>query len=369
MSVIARLKNARQVIRDTGLDAIVVTNPTNRRYLTGFTAEDHAADESAGVVLLTAENATLIVSPTNLPWAAAEADAESITVKPHNGDMPGTIAERLTGIDATTVAVEDLTTPTAVWFALRASLGERVEMVRASDCIDQFRAIKTADELEHLREAARLTDTAFAIAVDRLRKGVTEREAADVVRDALREVGSEGEAFETIVSSGPNAAKPHHRPGARRLAAGEPIVIDMGARVSGYNGDLTRTVSLGKADEKLGRIYGVVLEAQLAGLDAIRAGVSAARVDQATREAFAAHGLEQHVVHSAGHGLGLRVHEAPSVRKTSEETLDAGHVITMEPGLYIEGWGGVRIEDVVIVRNTGHENITTAPKGLDSLEH
>ncbi|MDQ4044730.1 MAG: M24 family metallopeptidase, partial [Chloroflexota bacterium] len=319
--------------------------------------------------LLTAEHASLIVSPTNLPWALAEADTEAITVEPHSGDLPGTVAERLSDIDATTVAIEDLTTPAAVWFALKETLGEGVELVRAGDCIDQFRAVKTADELDHLREAARLTDAAYAIAVDRLRAGMTEREAAAVILDALREVGSEGEAFETIVASGPNAAKPHHRPGARPLAAGEPIVIDMGARVSGYNGDLTRTICLGRADEKLGRIYAVVLEAQFAALDAIRAGVSAARVDQVTREVFAARGLEKHVVHSAGHGLGLRVHEAPSLRKTSEETLDAGHVITLEPGLYLEGWGGVRIEDVAIVCNTGHENITTAPKGLDTLEH
>lgn len=366
MSVSARLENARRVLRDTGLDAILVTNPTNRRYLTGFTAEDHAADESSGVVLLTADTATLFVSPTNLPWALAESD-ESVTVVPYQGGLPGTIVERLAGTDASTIAIEDATTPAAVWFTLQEAL-EGVELVRAGDCVDQFRATKTEDELELLRDAARLTDETFAIAVERLREGMTEREAANTVRDALRQVGSDGEAFDTIVASGPNAAKPHHRPGSRPLAAGEPVIIDMGARVSGYNGDLARTVCLGTADEMLVGMYRVVLEAQLAGLDAIRAGARAASVDQATRRVFAEHGLEQHVIHSAGHGLGLRVHEAPSVRKTSEETLEAGHVVTMEPGLYIDGWGGVRIEDVAIVRDTGQENITTAPKGLESLE-
>jgi Xaa-Pro aminopeptidase len=368
MNAERRLDAVRQILADTGLDAMLVTNPANRRYLTGFTADDHAADESAGVVLVSRRGATLYVSPTNLPWAAAEADAASIEVRPYDGSIPATVAARARELEVSQLSVEDATTTAAMWFALHVELGDGVSLVRAADSIDRLRAVKHDDELAHVRAAARLTDQAFAIATARLAPGMSERAAADLVREALRDVGSDGEGFDTIVASGPNAARPHHRPGERALRPGEPVIIDMGARVSGYNGDLTRTICLGDADARLVAMYEAVLEAQLAGLRAIRAGAPASEPDLATREVFAGLGLEQHVIHGAGHGLGLRVHEAPSIRKTSEDTLEAGHVVTMEPGLYIDGWGGVRIEDVAIVRDGGHENITSAPKGIDALQ-
>jgi Xaa-Pro aminopeptidase len=365
MSIATRLDAVRGILRDTGLDAILVTNPANRRYLTGFTADDHAADESAGMVLVTRDAATLIVSPTNLPWAKAETDA-AVAVAPFEVALVPSIVELTRRAGARQLAVEDATTPAATWFALDDAL-DATELVRAADAVDRLRAVKDADELALLREAARLTDAAFDIARERFAPGITERAGADLVREALRQVGSEGEAFDTIVASGPNAAKPHHAPSDRAIQAGEPVIIDMGARVSGYNGDLTRTFCLGTPGAELVTIYTAVLEAQLAGLNAIRAGVPASAPDLATREVFAGHGLEQHVIHGAGHGLGLRGHEAPSVRRTSDTPPEAGNVVTMEPGLYIDGWGGVRIEDVAIVRAGGHENITASPKGLEAL--
>jgi Xaa-Pro aminopeptidase len=366
MSAADRIDRVRGILRDTGLDAILITNPANRRYLTGFTAEDHAADESSGVVLVTRGDAALIVSPTNLPWAKTETD-RGVIVAPFDGSLVASIVARVRELGTSQLAIEDTTTTVATWFAIRDGLGEGVELVRVADAIDRLRATKDAEELDHLREAARLTDAAFAIATGRFAPGITEREGADLVREALREVGSEGEAFDTIVAAGPNAAKPHHAPSNRPIAPGEPVIVDMGARVSGYNGDLTRTVCLGTPDATLVRVYNAVLEAQLAGLDAIRAGVPASAPDLATRGVFAGHGLEQHVIHSAGHGLGLRVHEAPSLRRTSQDVLDAGNVVTMEPGIYIDGWGGVRIEDVAIVRDDGHESITASPKSIEAL--
>lgn len=361
MNTDRRLAAIRQILSDTGIEALVVTNPANRRWLTGFTADDHAADESAGALMITPERATLLVSGTNLPWAAAES---SLPVEPWSGSLVQTLAERLRDSGIGQVAVEDATTPAAMWFDLEEALGDAVELVRADGTVDRMRAIKDAEELAALREAARLTDAAFALASERIAAGMTEREGADLVREALREVGSDGEAFDTIVAAGPNAARPHHRPGDHVLQEGESIIIDMGARVSGYNGDLTRTICLGEASGRLIVVYNAVLEAQRAGLAAIRAGVPASEPDLATREVFVSHGLEQHVIHSAGHGLGLRVHEAPSLRPTSSDMLEAGQVVTMEPGIYIEGWGGVRIEDVAIVTESGHENITAAPKRL-----
>jgi len=363
-----RLASVRRLLDEGNLDLLVVSNPANRRYLTGFTADDHTPDESSGYVVITRERASLIVSPTNLPWARAEADLDNVAVEPIEGTLTATIASRILSRQAKRVGIEDATTPASIWFDLQEALGTDVTLVRLGDTIDNLREIKAPEELDFLRQAARLTDEAFALAMRRLEPGMTEREAADIVRESLRAVGSDGEAFDTIVAAGPNAAKPHHRPGDRPLKPGEPIIIDMGARVNGYNGDLTRTVCLGSADERLIEIYEAVLEAQLAGLAAIRAGVPSSAPDIATREVFASHGLEAFVIHSAGHGLGLRVHEAPSVRRTSDASLESGNVITMEPGVYIEGWGGVRIEDVAIVHDSGHENITSAPKGTDVMQ-
>lgn len=368
MSIGNRLESVRKILTDTDLDGVVVTNPANRRYLTGFTAEDHAADESSGMVLVTQLEATLFVSPTNLPWAKAEADSDHINVEPLTVSIEEAVAARLSDSDDPRLAIEDATTPAALWFAFQDALPDNAEIVRAADAVDQLRAIKSEDELALLRKAAALTDEAFAIATSRFSPGITEHDGAELVRQALREAGSEGEAFDTIVAADPNAAKPHHRPGTRVIREGEPVIIDMGARVGGYNGDLTRTICLGKADAKLVRIYKAVLEAQLAGLLAIRAGTLASAPDLATREVFASHGLEDYVIHSAGHGLGLRVHEVPSVRKTSEAMLQSGNVITMEPGLYIPDWGGVRIEDVAVVQDSDHENLTASPKTIDSLE-
>ena len=366
MTLPERLDRVRDILRDTGLPAILVTNPANGRWRTGYTATHPAADESAGQLLVTRDAATLVVSPTNLSWAKAEADP-AVAVVPFEESAAAPIVAHARAEGASQLGIEDATTTVAFWCALRDRLGEGSQLVRAADSIDRLRAIKDDAELELLREAARLTDAAFAIASERIAPGTTEREASDFVRDALREVGSDGEAFDTIVAAGPNAAKPHHRPSDRPIQRGEPVIIDMGARVSGYNGDLTRTICLGTPDAELVRVYNAVLEAQLAGLDAIRAGVSTSAPDLATREVFASHGLEHHIIHSAGHGLGLNVHEAPSVRRSSQATLAAGNVVTMEPGLYIEGWGGVRIEDVAIVRDGSHDNITASPKGIAAL--
>lgn len=367
ISVSARIRRVREMMKDDNLDAVLVTNPSNRRYLSAFSAEDHADDESAGVVLITASRATLLVSPTNLPWARSEANDPAIDVEPYETSWVDTIAKLVSSGAASTLAVEDTTTPAASWFRLEEELSSSVNLIRIGHAVDQLRAVKSCDEQSLLKNASRMTDDAFAMATKQFRPGMTEVDAANIVQQSLQEAGSEGEAFDTIVASGLNAARPHHRPGMRQFESGEPIIIDMGARVDGYNGDLTRTVCLGAPDERLARVYEAVLEAQASGLSVIRAGERAATPDLATREVFARAELDRYVIHSAGHGLGLRIHEAPSIRTISEEVLETGHVVTMEPGLYIPCWGGVRIEDVVIVTEDGNENITSAPKGLDVM--
>ncbi|MDQ4100483.1 MAG: Xaa-Pro peptidase family protein [Chloroflexota bacterium] len=354
-----RLNRVDALLRERSLDAVLVTNPSNRRYLSGFTAEDHAADESAGVLLIAPDARIILSGATNLPWARAEAPGfEPIAWE---RPWPTFIGRLINERGWRSVGFEDGTTTVADYRLLGETLTQ-TELIPLLDALDALRAVKTDEELELVARVIRLTDDAFAAGVERLHVGITERELADHIGNVLRELGSDGEAFPTIVASGPNAAKPHHAPGDRAIQDGEPVIIDMGARLEGYNGDLTRTVWTGDIDERLAHIYDVVFEAQQAALGAVRAGVSGMAVDQRARDVCERHGLGEYVLHGVGHGLGLRVHEAPTAGPKGEAVLDAGQVVTIEPGLYIDGWGGVRIEDVVVVEADGCRNLTGAPK-------
>jgi Xaa-Pro aminopeptidase len=305
----------------------------------------------------------LLASSTNLPWAAAEA---------FPGVTPVAMASAWT--EAITLLVqqegvrrlgfEDAVLPVKAYRELQQLLGENVELVAASDVLDRQRQVKSPREQDILRRALAATDKAFAASAAALKPGMTERELADIIDENLREAGSIGTAFDTIVASGPNAARPHHSPGNRMIERGEPVIIDMGAKIEGYCGDLTRTVWAGQADEQLGTMYRLVAEAQRAAISAVRAGVAGRDVDAAARAVFAEAGQEDLFAHSIGHAIGLRIHEAPFMSQQSSDVLAVGNVVTIEPGLYLPGWGGVRIEDVVLVTENGCENLTGAPKLL-----
>ncbi|MBA2246854.1 MAG: aminopeptidase P family protein [Chloroflexia bacterium] len=343
------------------LDALLVTNGTNRRYLTGFTAEDHAPDESSGVVLVTASSMTLFTSPTNEPWARAEVN-DGVEVVPATRPWTTGVAAECLARGYGKVGFEDGSTSVRDHAGLTRELSPASELVPVGDGVDRLRAIKRPAELAAIQSALRMTDLAFERASARLTVAMTERELAEIVRAELRDAGSDGEAFPTIVASGPNAARPHHVPADRAIGEGEPVIIDMGARANGYCGDLTRTVWLGQPGAQLVTMYRLVADAHAAAVSVVRAGVAARAVDRAARDVFDAAGMGAHVIHSVGHGLGLRVHESPSIGQASLDTLQPGNVITIEPGLYVAGWGGVRIEDVVLVRDDGATNLTGAAR-------
>jgi Xaa-Pro aminopeptidase len=356
-----RLTRAGAVLDQLNVDAILVTSGTNRRYLTGFTAEDHAPDELSATTVVTRTGAALFAPSTNLPWAQSEA-YDGVDVLPSERRWTDTVASYVADGDCQRLGFEDATTTVAVYNDLRDALGDSVELVPIGNAMDVLRAVKDAAEIEHLATALRMTDEAFIAAEKRIQVGMTEAQAAEIVAEELRNARSEGEAFPTIVASGPNAAKPHHAPGDRVIEEGEPIIIDMGALHKGYAGDLTRTIWFGQPSEQLVTMYTVVKAAQDAALAAVRPGMTGVEFDAVSRDVFASHKLDQYFVHSLGHGLGLRVHEAPSASMRSEDTLEPGNVVTVEPGLYIPDWGGVRIEDVLLITAEGATNFTQAPK-------
>jgi Xaa-Pro aminopeptidase len=345
------------------VDAVVVVGATNRRYFSGWSAEDHAPDRPSGVMLLTREERLLCASPTNLPWAAAEA-RDGVTPIEMTGPWPTFIAREMNARGLSRIGFEDTVTTVAHFWQFQEALGDGAMLVPVKGALDALRRVKSDREIALIRQALELTDIAFERAAGHIREGMTELELAQFIDQQLRDLGSDGQAFDTIVASGPNAARPHHAPGDRRIQAGEPVIIDMGGKASGYCGDLTRTIWIGQPSSQLGTMYRLVAEAQRAALSAIRSGVEARTVDRAARDVFATANLEHRFVHGIGHAIGLRIHEDPYLGERSSDVLQSRNVITIEPGVYIPGWGGIRIEDVVVVEDNGYTNLTQAPKLL-----
>jgi Xaa-Pro aminopeptidase len=345
------------------IDGLVISGGTNRRYLSGWSADDHASDRPSGVMLVTPDEKLLYASSTNLPWAQAEAyfDVDCLEL---SGTWPDAVAAEIRVRGLTRIGFEDAVTSVANYWQLSNALGESVSLIPVGTAVDTLRAVKTDRELGLIRQALELTDQAFDRATSHIKAGMSEIELARFIDQQLRDLGSDGQAFDTIVASGPNAARPHHAPGDRRIEAGEPVIIDMGGRVGGYCGDLTRTIWAGQPSQRLGTMYRLVADAQRAAFSAIKSGMEARAVDRAARDVFAAADLEQYFVHGIGHAIGLRIHESPFLGQNSQDILQTGNVVTIEPGLYFPDWGGVRIEDVVVVEDDGHANLTHAPKWL-----
>ena len=362
-----RLDRVRDILRQRGLDALMISHPANRFYLSGFTADDHGPDESAGVLLVEPAAATLLTGATNLPWASSEVGT-GVTAGEWERPWERHVGERLREAGWRRVGFEDAALTVGSHRALAEAAGEAVALEALGDAVSRLRAVKDAAELALLAEAIRFTDEVFVAATAELAAGTTERELVWRIEREMRERGADGPAFPTIVAAGPHSARPHHAPTDRPIAAGEPVVIDMGVRIGGYAADLTRTICVGEPTPKLSAVYNVVLAAQRAALAALRAGMTGKDADAVARAVVEAAGYGERFTHGLGHGLGIRVHEAPSLGKTSEDVLVAGHVVTVEPGVYIADWGGVRIEDVGVVEPDGFRVLTAAPKARPAAQ-
>jgi len=358
----ARLARLRERLREQELDAVVITHPSNRFWLSGFTGEDIPPNESAGHLVISHEDAVLVTSRLNS--ALAQQEARGFRVFDRERDFARGDAAVLREMGARRVGFEDRAVLYRDVRVLQEELGERVELVPLGSLVDDLRVVKDEEELTLIARAQAVTDAAFQAVVQDLRPGMSEREVALRLEQALVEAGADSVAFPIAVASGPHGALPHYRPTQRTIAVGEPIVIDMGAVVAGYCADLTRTVWLGQADEQLERIFGIVLAALEAAEAGIRPGMTGREADRLAREVIERAGYGEAFTHSLGHGVGVRVHEAPALSPASEQVLAPGQVVTIEPGIYLPGWGGVRIEDLVVIRDDGVEVLTRTPKRL-----
>ena len=258
-------------------------------------------------------------------------------------------------------AFEDRALSVAHHAGIRGAAGE-IRLVPVGNAFHVLRAVKSNWELTKIAEAARITDAAFVAATSAVEPGITEKALAWRIESAMHEQGADGPGFPIIVAAGPHGARPHHDPSDRPIEEGEPVVIDMGAMLGGYTADLTRTICLGQVPPKYIDRYNTVLSAQRRALTQIRSAMSGREADAVAREELSAAGLGGEFVHGLGHGVGLNIHEFPSLGQHSDDILEPGHVVTIEPGLYFEGWGGIRIEDLCVVTPTGLDVLSAAPK-------
>jgi len=352
----ARRHALRGLLAQADLSALLVTRPANVRYLTGFTG-------TYGALLLLHDRTLFFTDGRYRHQAAAEVPGVEVVLAP--GDLVGAVG----GVVRTSGDGLGFEPAGLTWGEgqrLRSGLpGQAV--VPAPPLVEELREVKDERELAAMGEAARLAGEALEGVLAGLREGVTERRVAVDLELAMRRLGADGPAFGTIVAFGEQAAEPHHRPGDRPLRAGDLVTVDLGARVDGYCADLTRTVVVGAASRRQRDLYELVRGAQAAGLACLEAGVPAGEVDQACRQPIADAGLGDSFPHPTGHGIGLEVHEAPRLRAGSRERVAAGTPVTVEPGVYLPGFGGVRIEDLVVARPGGHEPLTTVPKELLEL--
>lgn len=360
MSLDARLARLRDKLAERTLDYLLVTHPDNRRYLSGFPERDVSVLSSAGWLLVGQRDSYFLTG--FLYYGAARESVKGMqVVKTPPRLMDGLLAllEQLPrcnlGFEANWLTVEQHQ-------ELTSRLQGRHELAPSTGLVEELRQVKEPEEVAAIEAAVELTDRAYEHVLGLLRPGITEKQVAWELEKYIREHGAEGMAFEPAVAAGPHSAVPHHSPTDRPLGEGEPIWVDVGARLEGYCGDLTRSFCLGHAPARFDEVYDLVLRAQLAAEKGLRAGLTGAEGDALARDVIAAAGYGEAFGHSLGHGIGLAVHEGPRLAKTGTEPLAAGVVTSVEPGVYLPEWGGVRIEDVVLVEEQGVRVLTRAPK-------
>lgn len=347
-------------LRNAGVDALLVTNPTNVSYLTGFTGEDSFLVLGPGIAVLISDGRF----ETQIAEECPGLDAAIRSTKQSIIEATARVVRR-GGIRK--LAFESDAVSHAQWEKL-GELLKSAERVPMSGGVEELRMVKDAHEIEQIREAARQAERGFEVLRASLIPEMTELEAAHTLEHAMREFGARRASFETIVAVGARSALPHARPTERRIGEAPFVLIDWGASNSeGYKSDLTRVLATGKISTKLEKVYGVVFNAQRRGIAAARPGARGCDVDAAARRVIAKAGWDRLFRHSLGHGIGRDIHEGPRLAKTAELRLKPGMVVTVEPGVYIPGWGGVRIEDDVLITRTGCELLTSLSTKLEDM--
>ncbi|WZL71454.1 Xaa-Pro peptidase family protein [Clostridiaceae bacterium 35-E11] len=355
MTLNLRLDKLRRMIHQKNIDGVIAYKPENRRYLSGFTG-------TAGYVVVTIDKAFFITDFRYVEQARRECVEYEIIE--HNDRR--SVYSILNDLNLKTLGFEDDFVTYSQYKEFLENL-TKTQFIPLDGTMNHLRKIKDADEIDNIEKAAIITDEAFGYICEYIKPGVSEKEIALELEMYMKRKGASALSFEIIVASGIRSSLPHGRASNKLIEKGDFITMDFGCIFNGYCSDMTRTIVVGKANEKQKEIYGIVLEAQIQALDAIRPGAAGIDVDKIARKVISTKGYGKNFGHGLGHGVGLEIHEAPRLSPTSKDILEAGMVVTDEPGIYIPDFGGVRIEDLVVVTQTGNRVLSKSPKELIEL--
>jgi len=356
--VARRLARLRARLAELALPGLLVTGRANVRYLSGFAGE--------GFLVVTADGQWLVTDGRYEEEAAAAAPSFELVAYRREAELKERLRAlaREAAVDRLGCEAAHLSLARHRWFAETL---EGVELDPREGLVEELRRVKDAEEVARIRRALALAEEACARLLPRIGPGRSERELALELEVTMRELGADGPAFDLIVAAGANASRPHARPGSRRLERGDLVILDFGAVWEGYHSDTTRTLVVGPPAPRQREVYEVVLAAQEAALSAVRPGATGEEVDRAARTVIEEAGYGERFLHGTGHGVGLEIHEAPRLSPGREDRLEAGMVVTVEPGVYLPGWGGVRLEDLVLVTEDGGRSLNGLPKELQAL--
>ncbi len=360
-----RIVKLQASLRRRKLDAILITEPQNRQYLSGYTATDHGIQETSGVLLIPVKGTPYLLTDSRFILQAEE-QARDFTVELYPKGLNALLKKLLPELSIRRLGFEShyfLHSSVAKMEKMADSV--KVELVPLTSLVERMRVIKSEDEIRVLKKSVLLNERVFQLVYNSIDPGMTEIEIALALELTMRELGAEGPSFDTIVAFGTNAAKPHAVPTDRVLKSGDIVLVDMGLVLQGYCSDMTRTFVAGKPDKTYLERLRVVRKAQLAGINAIHAGAVCRDVDRAAREVIVNAGYGDFFGHGLGHGVGLAVHEDPRLGPRSRKKLQAGMIVTIEPGIYLPEWGGIRLENMAVVREDGCEVLNEDVTGLD----
>jgi Xaa-Pro aminopeptidase len=348
-----KLEKLRSRFSELGIDGMLITNSYNRRYMTGFTG-------TAGVALVGQTKAVFITDFRYVEQAAKQVQGYEIIQ--HTGLIVDEVAKQAAALGIKKLGFEQDDLSYATYKAYEKAVD--AEFIPVSGVVEKLRLIKSDSEIKILKEAAEIADAAFKHILDFIRPGVKEMDVANELEFFMRKNGAASSSFDIIVASGYRSALPHGVATDKVIEKGEFVTLDFGAYYKGYCSDITRTVAVGEVSDELKKIYQIVLEAQLRGMAGIKPGMTGREADALTRDYIKEQGYGEYFGHSTGHGLGMEVHEGPALSVRSDTVLEPGMVVTVEPGIYIAGLGGVRIEDDTVVTKDGNQSLTHSPKDL-----
>ena len=351
-----RINMFRALLASVDIDTLMVSTAENRRYLSGFTGEDTQCDESAGSLFISADHLVLATDPRF--EIQAKSESRNYDIHCYREGLAKSLPVILGQLGTQRLGFESA----RITHKVLADLGEaltsqkmNIQMIPTENLVEQLREIKDEQEIQQTQSALRLAEEAFLKILGIIKPGMTEKEMAWLLEKEMREAGAEDVSFPCIVASGPNSALPHAIPGDRVWQGGEPLLFDWGARLHGYCSDISRTLVYGRRDLTFQKVYQTVVDAQKMAMDAIRDGVSSVAVDRVARSHIEKQGYAGKFGHGLGHGTGLAVHESPRLNPLKDSILKSGMIVTVEPGIYLADWGGVRIENQVVVRQDGAE--------------